>query len=94
MSKKKGKKKDQEEPKKIDRFIDKNQKSSFEKSATEFGVELKQATRALEISYCSRCGYENLPTDEKCFNCRSPLHIYTEEYSEIEGLEKAKKKLE
>ena len=94
MSKKKKKKEGQQKPPERQRFTVKDTKSSFEQSAEDFGVDLKQATRAPEISYCSRCGYENLPTDEKCFNCRSPLHIYTEEFSELDELEEAKKKFE
>ncbi len=94
MSKKKSKKKEEKQPEERKRFIVQDKKSSFEQSATEFGVELKQATRNQDISYCSRCGYENLPTDEKCFNCRSPLHIYTDEFSELEQLEEAKKKFD
>ena len=94
MSKKKKKKEDQKKPEERKRFIVEDKRSSFEQSAEDFGVELKQATRAADISYCSRCGYENLPSDEVCFNCRSPLHIYTDEFSELEKLEEAKKKFE
>lgn len=94
MSKKRKKKEVQKKPEERKRFVVEDKKSSFEKSAEEFGVELKQPMRSQEIIYCSRCGYENLPTDEKCFNCRSPLHIYTDEFSELEKLEEAKKKFE
>ena len=94
MSKKKKKKEVKKKPEERKRFVVSDKKSSFEKSAEEFGVELRQPMRSQEIIYCSRCGYENLPTDEKCFNCRSPLHIYTDEFSELEKLEEAKKKFE
>jgi len=94
LSKRKKKKDVERKPEERKRFVVKDSKSSFEESAEEFGVELKQATRSQEIIYCSRCGYENIPTDENCFNCRSPLKQYTDEFSQLEQLEEAKKKFE